>query len=120
MDKNHNIDYTTYSWLLKNINQQVFSDSTNASLCDLNFIKEEAWLCDTAVINRVEKRNGTYLISLVFAHQKNPLKLLIRPITEMNCKKKAIMMSEIFKRQAAKDQRGTITIKEEKLNISLN
>jgi hypothetical protein len=30
------------------------------------------------------------------------------------------MMSEIFKRQAAKDQRGTITINEKNLDISLN
>jgi hypothetical protein len=81
MDKYHNIDNKTYSWLLKNINQQVLLDSTNASLYDLSFIKEEAWLCDTAVINRIEKRNGTYLISLVFAYEKNPLKLLVRHIT---------------------------------------
>lgn len=114
------IDYKTYSWLLKNINQEVLLDSTNAPSSDLNFIKEEAWLCDTAVINKIDKRNGTYIISLVFAHAKNPLKLLIRPITEMNCKKKARMMSEIFKRQAAKDQRGTITIKKERLNISFD
>ncbi len=114
------IDYDTYKWLLKSINDISLKDSVHAAKQDLDFIKDEMWLSDTAVIDRVEKRKGTYHISLVFAHFSSRFKLIIRSITHNSCPKRAALMSQVFKRQAAKDQRGTITIDEDSLDVSYN
>jgi hypothetical protein len=104
------IDYETYTELLKGLNALSLYDGLVANKYDLDFIKEEDWLSETAVIEYVSKRQGTYCIDLLFAHYKDPLKLIIRKITSFANLKKAEVYASIFRRQAAKDQRGTIEI----------
>jgi hypothetical protein len=104
------IDYETYTDMLKSLNTLALLDCSPANPYDLDFIKESNWLAESAVIDYVSKRNGTYCIDLLFAHCKDPLKLIIRKITSFANIKKAKVYADIFKRQAAKDQRGTITI----------
>ncbi|HMP30969.1 MAG TPA: hypothetical protein PKD85_15285 [Saprospiraceae bacterium] len=120
MNKKCFIDYETYHWLLTNLNSHALHDGTSGKLKDLDFIKDDKWLTETSVIDHVCKRNGTWCIDLVFAAYKQPLKLIIRKITAYSCRKKALLHGSIFRRQAAKDQRGTLTITIEDFNISQN
>jgi len=120
MSRKFSVDYDTYKLLLQAINQLSLKDDLVASEVELSFIKEEAWLPDSVVIERVVKRKGTYYIDLLFAHHKQPFRFIIRNITHHSDLKKAGIMSQIFRRQAAKDQRGTLQITEESLNLAYN
>jgi len=114
------IDYKTYQWLLSKINQKALFEEHSSTQRDLTFIKEGTWLTDTAVIEYLTRRKGTFSINLLFAHHKQPLKLLIRSITHHSNLKKAQVMSQLFRRQAAKDQRGTFKIEESSFLIDYN
>lgn len=120
MKNNPILDYKMYTWLLKSINQISLYEDRLGHESEFKFLRSDAWLGDTAVIDRMIYRKGQYRIDLVFAHHKQPLKLLIRNITIQPDRKKAEIMSQIFRRQAAKDQRGTLMIQEELLNLSYN
>ena len=120
MKRKPQIDYKTYQWLLSKINQKVLFEEQSSSPKDLLFIKEGAWLADTAVIEHLTRRRGTYSINLLFAHYKQPLKLLIRTITQHSNPRKAQVMSQLFRRQAAKDQRGTLKVDESSFLIDYN
>jgi hypothetical protein len=120
MKRNPILDYQTYEWMLKSINQISLYDDRVGDESEFNFLRSNQWLVDSAVIERLVFRKGQFRIDLVFVHQKQPLKLLVRNITVHPDRKKAEIMSQLFKRQAAKDQRGTIIIKEELLNLGYN
>jgi hypothetical protein len=120
MKKTPQIDYKTYQWLLSKINQKVLFEEQSSTSQDLAFIKEGTWLADTAVLEYLTKRKGTYSINLLFAHYKQPLMLLIRSITHHANPRKAQVMSQLFRRQAAKDQRGTLKIEESSFFIDYN
>lgn len=77
---------------------------------DADFIKDDYWLQNTAVIENIEKRNGTWNIFLVFAHHLQPLKFIKRSISNFTCLKKATLAAHYMRRIAAKDQRGTLTV----------
>lgn len=81
---------------------------------DAFFINEDFWLQDTAVVENVERRNGEWNIYLVFAHHLLPLKFIKRKIVNFVCPKKAALVAHYMRRQAAKDQRGTLEV-----NVSL-
>lgn len=120
MKKDTVLDYKMYEWMLKAINQMSLYDGRIGEESEFNFLRGNQWLVDAAVIERLIYRKGQFRIDLVFAHQKQPLKLLVRNITAHPDRKKAEIMSHLFRRQAAKDQRGTIIIKEGLLNVGYN
>lgn len=77
---------------------------------DSFFINEDFWLQDTAVVENVECRNGEWNIYLVFANHLIPLKFIKRKIVNYACPKKAALVAHYMRRQAAKDQRGTLRL----------
>ncbi|MDW3197082.1 MAG: hypothetical protein R8G66_32185 [Cytophagales bacterium] len=77
---------------------------------DLDLFYRDEWLLDSAVIENVIERNGNWDIYLVFAHVSDPLKLIKRKITRCTTLKRAELTANFMRRQAAKDQRGTLRI----------
>jgi hypothetical protein len=87
---------------------------------DMNFFRQDEWLYDTAVIEQVTARKGTWEIGLLFAHHQKPMKFLSRKITSHACPKRANMIAVYMRRQAAKDQRGTLSVSLSGFNLGLN
>jgi hypothetical protein len=87
---------------------------------DMNFYRDDLWLSDTAVIESLLLRKGTWEISLLFAHHKTPLKFLSRRITSHSCPKRAQTMAFYMRRLVAKDQRGTLQVDIKDLHLSMN
>lgn len=114
------LDYKMYELLLKSINRMSLYDDKLGLESEFNFLRSDSWLGDTAVIERLIYRSGQFRIDLVFAHHEQPLKLLVRNITVQPSRKKAEIMSQLFRRQAAKDQRGTLEIQEMAFNVGYN
>jgi hypothetical protein len=113
------LDDSTYRMMLQSLDSLHLTDGVG-EVRDLDFIKDDIWLYDTAVIENLERRRGTWEINLLFAHYQQPLKFLSRRITSETCPKKAALTASLMRRQAAKDQRGTLTIKLEDLNLPEN
>jgi len=120
MKKNLILDFQMYNWLLRNINQKSLYEDRLGDESEFSFLRSNEWLGDTSVIDRLIFRRGEYKIDLIFAHHKQPLKFLIRNITVQSDRKKAEIMSQLFRRQAAKDQRGTLMIQVGLLNLDYN
>jgi hypothetical protein len=106
--------------LLNSINLGLLYDGVKAGASDMNFIKDDTWLSETSVIEQIVQRKGTWHIDLLFAYHKEPLRFIIRKITSHTSYKQAALLGSIFRRQAAKDQRGTIMIDVDVLNINFN
>jgi hypothetical protein len=77
---------------------------------DLRFIHTDFWLQDTAVIEAVEKKQGMWKVSLLFVLHTNPLKFIKRSIASYADIHKANTAAHYMRRQAAKDQRGTLVV----------
>jgi len=77
---------------------------------EMLFIRDGAWLKDAAVIDAISNRGGTWDISLVFAHHKKPLQLIVRYITKCFSGQKALAAAFYLRKAAAKDRRGTLTV----------
>ncbi|PSL03853.1 hypothetical protein [Cecembia rubra] len=114
------LDFQVYNWLLRSINQLSLYEDRLGDESEFSFLRSNEWLGDTAVIDRLIYRRGEFRIDLIFAHHKQPLKFLVRNITVQSDRKKAEIMSQLFRRQAAKDQRGTLMIQEGLLNLDYN
>lgn len=104
-----NIDETVYANMLDYMQGLIQTDMSGVSH-DISFYNEDFWLQDTAVIENLELRNGEWNIFLVFAHHNFPLKFIKRRIKNYSCPKKAAITAHYMRRQAAKDQRGTLTV----------
>jgi hypothetical protein len=87
---------------------------------DIRFIRQDFWLQDTAVIENIEFRHGEWNIYLVFAHHLIPLKFIKRRIISQACPRKASIIAHYMRRQAAKDQRGTLTVGQQFIHLSFN
>ncbi|MEM1318870.1 MAG: hypothetical protein AAGG75_01370 [Bacteroidota bacterium] len=103
------LDNGAYNELLNLMNNQHFTDHAG-SAADMDFLSDDWWLRDTAVIDNVVRRDGMWEIHLVFAHYKEPRKLIKRIISRYPSKKKAELNAWYMKRLAAKDQRGTLKV----------
>jgi hypothetical protein len=77
---------------------------------EMLFIRDGAWLKDAAVIDAISNRDGTWDVSLVFAHHKKPLQLIVRYITKCFSEQKALAAAFYLRKEAAKDRRGTLTV----------
>lgn len=113
------MDDDVYQDLLDALNNQYFTDKSGDA-SDMDFIKEDLWLSDTAVIDILQRRKGIWEIHLLFVHYQQPLKFLSRKITSHACPKKANLMAFYMRRLAAKDQRGTLEIDISDLKLPLN
>ena len=113
------IDEGAYASMLDLV-QSCYSTNVNGASLDIDFIKDDYWLQNTAVIENIEKRNGCWMVFLVFAHHMQPLKFIKRSITHYSCQKKAALSAYYMRRLAAKDQRGTLTVSVDKTFYSVN
>jgi hypothetical protein len=113
------INQAAYSALLNLLNNLHLTD-THGENRDTRFLSDDWWLRDTAVIENITRRKGVYEIHLVFAHYRQPLKLLKRVITTTHCPRKATVMAGYMRRLAAKDQRGTLQVRPEDFHFTLN
>ncbi|MCB0583455.1 MAG: hypothetical protein KDD10_29520 [Phaeodactylibacter sp.] len=98
-----------YNALLDLLNNQHFTDKPGEN-SDMDFLLDDRWLQDTAVVENVVKRKGMWEIHLVFAHFRTPQKLIKRVIARHPSQKKAQLMAGYMRRLAAKDQRGTLAV----------
>lgn len=107
--QNFYLDNEVYNELLNLLNNQHFVD-TQAKEIDMGFLSDDWWLRDTAVVENVVRREGMWEIHLVFAHYKEPYKLIKRVIGRYASKDKAELSAWYMRRLAAKDQRGTLKV----------
>ena len=105
-----NLDNNSYDELLNLLNNQHFIDRIGREI-DMDFLSDDWWLRDTAVIENIVKRDGMWEIHLVFAHYLMPQKLIKRVISRYTCKEKAVLNAWYMRILAAKDQRGTLKVK---------
>lgn len=87
---------------------------------ELDFLKESSWLKDTAVIDVIRHRKGSWEVSLMFAHYKDPLRFIVRPIANCYNEQKAISAALLYQKAAAKDRRGTLTVALKDFNFNYN
>lgn len=107
--KRFHLDSEAYNELLNLLNNQHFIERAG-NPTDMDFLTDDWWLRDTAVIENIVKRDGMWEIQLVFAHYQEPQKLIKRVISRYTCKEKAELNAWYMRRLAAKDQRGTLKI----------
>jgi hypothetical protein len=119
MKPHFHLDDKVYADLLKMLNAQHFNEHIGEQR-DMDFIKNDLWLYDTAVIENLWRRRGMWEIHLLFAHFKQPLTFLSRSITQHVCPKRAAMMANFMRRLAAKDQRGTLEVNIEDFKFPKN
>lgn len=108
-----------YAKMLDGLSNLFFTEKLGLD-SDMNFYRDDFWLSDTAVIELLQLRKGTWEITLLFAHYKTPLKFLSRRITSHSCPKRARTMAFYMRRLAAKDQRGTLSVDINDLHLTLN
>lgn len=114
-----NIDDRVYGAMLDFIGTMMHVDKTGMP-GDVTFIMNDFWLQDTVVIENLEHRYGMWHIYLVFAHHLEPLRFIKRSITNNSDYRKAEITAHYMRRLAAKDQRGTMYIKENSVKINFN
>jgi hypothetical protein len=95
-------------------------DSTYGEGRDLKFLYEDNWLKDSEVRHNIIKRSGRWYVYMVFISVKNPYRFLQRQIEHYESEKKAFMYAELFRRNSAKDVRGTLKTDDYALNICHN
>jgi hypothetical protein len=77
---------------------------------DLERLNQDAWLTDSAVVCHSVRCQGAWEVRLLFANPSPPYRFLQKPIARFSCPRRAALTAELMRRQAAKDQRGTIKI----------
>lgn len=105
-----------YDQLLNMLNNQHFTERPGAP-ADMDFLTDDWWLRDTAVIENVVRRDGMWEIQLVFAHHRQPKQFIKRVISRHANRQKALLNASYMRRLAAKDQRGTLQVNIEDFGI---
>lgn len=113
------IDSNTYAKVMKGMNDAFFNEKKGNS-SDFRLYFDDLWLSDSAVIEKIYKSKGEWAVDLVFAHIHNPLKFIRRFIVSHPCPKRAAQKAHFMRRLAAKDQRGTLEVNIELLNLCQN
>ncbi len=103
------LDAGAYNELVNLLNNQLFTEVPALSEV-MDFLSDDWWLRDTAVIENIVPREGMWEIHLVFAHYLQPQKLIKRVISRHVSKDKAELSAWYMRRLAAKDQRGTLKV----------
>ncbi len=115
----YSLSERVYGEMLELLNNQHFTECQGCK-DDMNFLTDDWWLRDTAVIENIVKREGMWEIHLVFAHYIEPQKLIKRLISRCSSRKKAILSAGFMRRLAAKDQRGTLKVNIEDFGLCLS
>lgn len=115
--KRFQLDDNAYNELLNLLNNQHFTERSGM-VSDMNFLSDDEWLKDTAVIDNIVQREGMWEVQLVFAHYQSPLKLIKRVITKFTDFRKAELSATYMRRLAAKDQRGTLAVSLDDFKLS--
>jgi hypothetical protein len=113
------IDKNAYAQLMKGLNDLFLADRKGNS-SDFRLYFDDLWLSDTAVIDDVHKSKGEWAVDLIFASTHNPLKFIRRFIISHPCPKRAAQKAHFMRRLAAKDQRGTLQVNIEQLDLCKN
>lgn len=87
---------------------------------DLLFMEDGTWLKDAAVFDEIRIREGAWDVYLVFANNKKPLQLIVKNITRCFSEQKAISAAFLIRKEAEKDQRGTLSISINDLDVCNN
>ena len=103
------VDRKCYENLMDHMNKQHTVD-LRGEYVDLNLFHSDKWLLDSAVIDRIVKRNGNWDIYLIFAYVLDPFKMIRKKITSCTSLQKAKLSANYMRRLAAKDQRGTLRL----------
>ncbi len=103
------LDHLAYEEVLNLLNNQHFTEKPGDA-SDTNFLCDDWWLRDAVVIDHLVRREGLWEVQLVFAYYKEPLQLIIRPISRHASKKSAQLSAYYMRRLASKDQRGTLNL----------
>jgi hypothetical protein len=119
MSKSVDIDKRVLSEMKLFLNDQQYIGQA-ARPVDLLFITDGLWLKDTAVIDVLNYRKGAWDVTLVFAHYKKPLQLIVRYITRCFSEPKAKASAFYFRKEAAKDRRGTLNVSTDDMDICNN
>lgn len=77
---------------------------------DMQFVRQDYWLPDTQVIDRIDPSVGQWQVNLLFVHVWNPFRFVRRLIRQYPTRSKAELAAHYMRRQAAKDQRGNLTV----------
>ncbi|MEA5257966.1 hypothetical protein VB264_09225 [Arcicella aquatica] len=119
MKHSFKIDNIAYTQLMIGINSLFFAERKGNS-SDFRLYFDDLWLSDTAVIDDIHKSKGEWAVDLVFASIHNPLKFIRRFIISHPCPKRAAQKAHFMRRLAAKDQRGTLYVNIEQLDLCKN
>lgn len=117
--KNFKLDPEAYNEMLNALNNQHFVEQAGQK-SDMDFLTDDWWLRDTAVIENIVRRDGMWEIQLVFAYYLDPQKLIKRCISRFTCLKKAELNAWYMRRLAAKDQRGTLKVNVNDFSLCTN
>ena len=109
MNADFYLDEKAYQVLLDACNNLHFTEIVGG-VVDFNLLYDDYWLQDSAVIENIRFARGEWEVYLVFAHYKNPYRLIKRKITSCFCQSKAKTFAYYMRRLAAKDQRGTLQV----------
>lgn len=113
------LDDEAYNVMLCFLDNQHFTEKP-AGTENLAFLHNDWWLADTAVIDTINYKQGGWEVFFTFANHKKPLQLIVRKIIRCYSEAKAKTASHYMLRQAAKDQRGTLTVTIKDLNLCTN
>ncbi|TDB60386.1 hypothetical protein [Arundinibacter roseus] len=113
------MDAAAYTALMQGMNEQYFVEK-KGNLLDFRLYYDDLWLADTAVVDVVHRSKGEWAVDLIFANIHNPLKFIRRYITSHPCPKRAAQKAEFMRRLAAKDQRGTLIVSIQSLEMCQN
>ena len=113
------LDNKAYDELLNLLNNQHFIDIPGLE-SDMGFLADDLWLKDSAVIEKIVRRDGFWEIQLLFVHYQEPTKFIKRNITRFTNRKKADLTANYMRRLAAKDQRGTLKVDLDDFNLCLS
>ncbi|MEL7159941.1 MAG: hypothetical protein AAFN92_04225 [Bacteroidota bacterium] len=73
---------------------------------DLRFLGDEAdWLRTSIVTHRIEEKSGRFWIVMVFTDKADPLRKLVRPITDYPTRQRAEWHANLLQRQISADPR---------------
>jgi len=116
---NQVLDDKAYHVMLCFLDNQHFIEKP-ADEDNLLFLKNDWWLADTAVIETINFKRGGWEVFLTFANYKKPLQLIVRKIVRCFSEGKARPAAHYMRRMAARDQRGTLSITINDLNLCIN
>ncbi len=116
---NQVLDDDAYNMMLCFLDNQHYTE-ISADKENLIFLQNDWWLADTAVIDTINYKKGGWEVYFTFANYKKPLQFIVRKIIRCYSETKAKTAAHYMRRQAAKDQRGTLAVTINDLNLCIN